>query len=61
MFTTKDMVIFAWYWTCLYRVSQCMEYFYGLGNGSMMYYNMRKINKDDEDGLQKAMERAMEP
>ena len=61
MFSTKDMVIFAWYWTCFYRVSQCMEYFYGLGNGSMMYYNMRKIYKDDEDGLQKAMERALEP
>ena len=61
MFTTMDMVWFNWYWLAFYRASQCMEYFYGTGNAAMMYYNMKKIYKDDADGLQKGMERALEP
>lgn len=61
MFSTWDMCWFSWYWLLLYRASQCMEYFYGTGNAAFMYYDMKKIYKDDEDGLQKAMERALEP
>lgn len=61
IFTTADMCWFAWYWLAFYRPSQCMEYFYGTGNAAFMYYNMKKIYKDDADGLQKGMERCLEP
>ena len=61
IFSTGDLIWFNWYWYCFYRVSQCMEYFYGVGNAAMMYKNMRKIYKDDEEGLQKGMERCLEP
>lgn len=61
IFSTAQMCFFAWYWLLLYRASQCMEYFYGTGNAAFMYYNMKKIYKDDADGLQKGMERALEP
>jgi len=61
MFSTAQIVFFCWYWYAFYRASQCMEYFYGTGNAWLMSYNMKKIYKDDADGLQKAMERALEP
>ena len=61
MFSTGQMIWFAWYWCCLYRASQCMEYFYGTGNATFMYPLMKKIYKDNPDGLQKGMERCLEP
>ena len=61
MFSSAQMCWFFWYWYAFYRASQCMEYFYGTGNAWLMQFNLKKIYKDDADGLQKAMERALEP
>lgn len=61
MFSAGQMVFFYWFWSMLYRSSQCMEYFYGTGNAAYMYPFMKKIYKDNPDGLQKGMERALEP
>ena len=61
MFSTLQIILWSWKWIILYRASQCMEYFYGTGNAAFMYKMMRKIYKNDEDGLQKGMERCLEP
>ena len=60
-FSTFSMIVFYWFWSMFYRSSQCMEYFYGTGNACYMQPWVKKIYKNDPDGLQKCMRRCLEP
>ena len=44
-----------------FRISQCLEYFYGTGIGYVMMKPLKKIYKGNDDGLKAAMHRHLQP
>ncbi|MEA4895093.1 MAG: PTS system mannose/fructose/sorbose family transporter subunit IID [Oscillospiraceae bacterium] len=44
-----------------FRMSQCMDYFYGTGIGYNMMAPLKRVYKNDEEGYQRAIERHLQP
>ena len=61
MLSKKDINAFFLRYSMFQRVSQSIEYFYGTGICYSMYPSLKKIYKDDKEGLQKALKRHLEP
>lgn len=61
LLTNGDVTKFMWRYCFFQRVSQSIEYFYGTGICYSMYPYLRKIYKDDEEGLKAALKRHVQP
>ena len=56
----------AYFWWVMkfnffYRISQCLEYFYGTGTACTMYAQMKRVYGDNEEGLKVAYKRELKP
>lgn len=56
----------AYFWWCMkfnmfYRVSQCLEYFYGTGTAWSMLTQLKRVYGDNEEGLKTAYRRELKP
>jgi mannose/fructose/N-acetylgalactosamine-specific phosphotransferase system component IID len=56
----------SYFWWCMkynffYRISQCLEYFYGTGTAWVMLTPLKRIYGKDEEGLKVAYKRQLKP
>lgn len=56
----------AYFWWCMkfnffYRISQCLEYFYGTGTAWTMFTPLKRIYGNNEEGLKAAYKRHLKP
>lgn len=56
----------AYFWWCMkfnffYRISQCLEYFYGTGTAWTMFSQLKRVYGDNEEGLKVAYKRHLKP
>ncbi|MCI8294053.1 MAG: hypothetical protein HFH53_11075 [Hespellia sp.] len=56
-----SLVWWGFKFCCFFRISQCLEYFYGTGIGYMMLQPLKRVYKENREGYQTAIKRHLEP